>query len=179
MWAWVGVFLAASFQFDPGGLASMTLARWITVAAIAMGALGCVGGGLLADRIGRTTLTSAAMAVSGTCALLVGFVFGANPWLVAIVCMIWGLTVVADSAQFSASVIELSDPELVGTMLTVQTSIGFLITFITIQATPFLVDVIGWRYGFAYLALGPLLGTLAMLRLRRLSAADRLAGGRK
>ncbi len=157
----------------------MTLSRWITVAAIAMGALGCVGGGLLADRIGRTTLTSAAMAVSGACALLVGFVFGADPWLVSIVCIIWGLTVVADSAQFSASVIELSEPELVGTMLTVQTSIGFLITFITIQATPFLVDVIGWRYGFAYLALGPLLGILAMLRLRRLPAADRLAGGRK
>jgi len=179
MWAWVGVFLAASFQFDPGGSAAMTLARWITVAAIAMGALGCVAGGLLADRIGRTTLTAAAMAVSGICALLVGFAFGADPWLVSIICMIWSQTVVADSAQFSASVIELSEPELVGTMLTVQTSIGFLITFITIQATPFLVDVIGWRFGFAYLALGPLFGMLAMLRLRRLPAASRLANGRK
>ncbi|MGI9382633.1 MAG: MFS transporter, partial [Methyloligellaceae bacterium] len=153
-------------------------AKLATFAAVAIGALGCLFGGLLADRIGRTVLTSGAMAISGTCALLVGFLFGAPPWLLAAVCLVWGLTAVADSAQFSASVIELSDPELVGTMLTVQTSIGFLITFITIQATPYLVDVIGWEYGFAYLALGPALGIVAMVRLRAMPEARALAGGR-
>ncbi|MGI9382482.1 MAG: MFS transporter [Methyloligellaceae bacterium] len=178
MWGWVGAFLAASFAVNPGSAGAAVWAKLATFAAVAIGALGCLLGGLLADRIGRTVLTSGAMAVSGACALLVGFLFGASPWLLTLVCLIWGLAAVADSAQFSASVIELSEPELVGTMLTVQTCIGFLITFVTIQATPYLVEIVGWRYGFAYLALGPALGIAAMLRLGASPAARRLAGGR-
>jgi MFS family permease len=108
----------------------------------------------------------------------VGFLFGGAPWLLLTVCLIWGISVIADSAQFSASITELSDKEHVGTMLTLQTCMGFLLTLITIQLMPLLVDAVGWRYAFAALAVGPLLGVVAMARLRRHPDAKRLAGGR-
>ena len=179
MWSWVGLFLAASFAEVPGLSNAEQLAQLATFAAVGAGAIGCLAGGLFADRLGRTTLTSAAMAVSGGCALIVGFFFGANPWLLTAICVVWGIAAVADSAQFSASIMELSKPELIGTMLTVQTSIGFLLSIVTIQLTPFIVDLTGWRYGFAYLAIGPAIGIMAMLRLRQLPDALKLAGGRR
>jgi len=179
MWSWVGLFLAASFAETPGLSDPEQLAKLATFAAVGAGAIGCLAGGFLADRLGRTTLTSAAMALSGGCALIVGFFFGANPWLLTAICVVWGIVAIADSAQFSASIMELSKPELIGTMLTVQTSIGFLLTIVTIQLTPVVVDLIGWRYGFAYLAIGPAIGIMAMLRLRQLPEALKLAGGRR
>ena len=179
MWAWVGVFLHASFAqtLEPGisGLA----AKLATFATVGIGALGCLAGGLFADRMGRTTLTMLAMAVSGTCAATIGLLYGASPWLVTLVCLIWGLSIVADSAQFSASIAELSDRQLVGTMLTVQTAVGFTLTLITIHLMPLWVDGLGWRWAFAPLAIGPFLGVWAMARLRAHPDAVRLAGGRR
>jgi len=180
MWAWIGVFLDASFRLT---LADATRAPvWAalaTFATVGIGAAGCIGGGLLADRWGRTTVTMAAMAISGSCALLVGFLFGGNPVLLVLLCLVWGVSIVADSAQFSASVAELSERPLVGTMLTVQTSMGFLLTLITIQLIPALVDTVGWRYAFAFLAIGPFIGVVAMGRLRAHPDAAKLAGGRR
>ena len=180
MWAWLGVFLDASFR---AAMAAETAAFWARAATFAViglgGALGCVGGGLLADRIGRTTLTMAAMTISGACALTVGFLFGAEPWLLFTLCLIWGIAVIADSAQFSAAIAELSPPEFVGTMLTVQTSAGFLLTLITIHLMPPLVEAVGWRFAFAALAIGPALGVWSMSRLRRHADAGRIAGGLK
>ena len=121
----------------------------------------------------------AAMAVSGACCVLAGFLFGAEPWLLAALCLVWGVAVVADSAQFSSSVIELSDRELTGTMVTVQTCVGFSITLVTIHLIPTLVDLVTWRYAFAFLAIGPFLGVLAMGRLRRHPESFRLAGGNR
>ena len=92
---------------------------------------------------------------------------------------VWGASVVADSAQFSACVTELGDPRYMGTALTVQTCLGFLLTTVSIQLIPLLVESIGWRYAFAALAPGPALGTLAMLRLRRLPEASKIAQGRR
>jgi MFS family permease len=180
MWAWIGVFLDASFRLtlDDAGQAPVWAAL-ATFATVGTGAAGCIGGGLLADRWGRTTVTMAAMAVSGTCALLVGFLFGGNPLLLVLLCLVWGATIVADSAQFSASVAELSERQLVGTMLTVQTSMGFLLTLLTIQLIPMLVDAVGWRYAFAFLAIGPFIGVAAMGRLRAHPDAAKLAGGRR
>jgi MFS family permease len=180
MWAWIGVFLNASFvRSMADGTAAATYAALATFAIISAGGAGCVLGGLFADRMGRTTLTILAMAVSGTCALVVGFLFGGNPaWLVAL-CIVWGFAVVADSPQFSASVAELSDRNLVGTMLTVQTSMGFLLTLATIHMIPWLVETVTWRYAFAVLALGPLVGVVAMARLRAHPDAVKLANGRK
>ena len=179
MWAWIGLFLNASFAVNPASASAPFLAKLITFATIGVGALGCLFGGLFADRLGRTTLTMGAMAISGSCAIAIGFVFGASPWLVAAICLVWGVTIVADSAQFSASVMELADPWLVGTMVTVQTSVGFLLTTVTISLIPPLVDVVGWRFAFASLAIGPFLGIWAMGRLRAHPEAVRLAGGNR
>jgi MFS family permease len=179
MWAWVGVFLHASFAQTLAPEVAPTAARLATFATVGIGALGCLAGGVFADRLGRTTLTMLAMAVSGACAATVGLLYGAAPWLLTLVCLIWGVAIVADSAQFSASVVELSKRHLVGTMLTVQTALGFTLTLITIHLMPLWVDWLDWRYAFLPLAIGPFLGVWAMARLRAHPDAARLAGGRR
>jgi MFS family permease len=179
MWAWIVVFLDASFRMV---LADDDAALWAKLAAfatVAIGAVGCLIGGAIADRWGRTTLTIGAMIMSGACALVVGSLFGGDPVLITVICLVWGIAVIADSAQFSASVSELSDPNLVGTMLTVQTSIGFLLTLLTIHLLPLIADALGWRYAFMVLAIGPFLGAWAMARLRAHPDATKLAGGRR
>ncbi len=179
MWAWIAVFFDASFRLSMGAETAGLMAALGTVAVIGIGAAGCVLGGIAADRVGRTTVTMAALAVSGGCCLGVGFLFGGPPVALVALCLVWGVAIVADSAQFSASVAELSDRSLVGTALTVQTSVGFMLTLATIHLIPWLVALVGWRYAFAFLALGPALGILAMARLRAHPDAARLAGGRR
>ena len=179
MWAWIGVFLAASFAQDPGGDTAPLLARLATFATVGIGAPGCLLGGVLADRLGRTTLTIGAMAISGACAATVGFLFAGPAWALLALCLVWGVAIVADSAQFSAGIAELADPRLVGTMLTLQTALGFTLTLLTIHLMPLFVDMLGWRYAFAPLAAGPLFGVVAMARLRAHPASEKLAGGRR
>ncbi len=180
MWAWLIVFLNASFAINPGGSSAPVWASFMTFATIGVGgALGCLAGGVIADRWGRTLLTSAAMTLSGACAIAIGFLFGGSPVLLILVCTIWGFAVIADSAQFSASVAELAEPDLVGTMLTAQTCGGFLLTLVTIQLVPWVVDLVGWHYAFMFLAIGPAAGVIAMLRLRAHPDARKLAGGRR
>lgn len=180
MWAWIGVFLDASFRlsYDDPSQASFHAAL-ATFATIGVGALGCIAGGLLADRLGRTKLTIAAMSVSGTCALVVGHLYGRSPGLLVALCLVWGISIVADSPQFSASVSELSARPLVGTMLTMQTSLGFLLTLLTIHLVPYAVGLGGWSFAFALLAVGPFAGVLAMWRLRRHPDAVKLANGHR
>jgi len=180
MWGWIGVFLHASFSASMGETdAAATYAALASFAVVGAGAAGCLAGGIFADRLGRTTITIAAMAVSGACSLLVGFLFAGDPWLLVSLCLIWGVAVVADSAQFSSSVIELSDPSHAGTMVTVQVCVGFLLTMVTLHLMPPVVAIVGWRYAFAVLAVGPLLGVVAMARLRAHPDASRLAAGRR
>jgi len=143
-----------------------------------VGGIGSVTAGAFADRIGRTIVTSVSLAVSGACALIVGFFFG-SPLVLTIITIIWGIAVVADSAQFSTAVTELTDPRYVGTALTLQTSMGFLLTMFTIRMIPPLVDRVGWEYGFMILALGPIFGLISMLRLRAHPEAVRMASGRR
>ena len=179
MWAWVGVFLQASFALTlPPAIAS-TSAKLAAFATIASGAIGCVGAGFLADRLGRTTLTIVAMAVSGSCAASIGLLFGGSAWPLIAVCIVWGISIVADSAQFSASVAELSEPSRVGTMLTLQTALGFTLTLVTIYLVPHWVDAMGWRYAFVPLSIGPAIGVFAMARLRAHPRSIQLAGGRR
>ena len=175
MWAWIGAFLNSSFATRGLG---PTYAKIVTFAVIGSGSLGCWAGGWVADRLGRTTITMAAMAVSGTCAVTSGLLYGADWRLTTAICLVWGIAVVADSAQFSSSVIELSDSAHVGTMLTIQTCAGFLLTLVTIHLIPLLVDAVGWRWAFAALSPGPFLGVAAMALLRHRPEAARLAGGR-
>ena len=179
MWAWIGVFLVASFRATLGSSADAdTLAALATFVVMGSGALGCVAGGVLADRYGRTTITILAMALSGSCALIAGFLFGGAIWPLFALCVVWGVSVVADSPQFSASTAELSEPGYVGTMLTVQTSMGFLLTLVTIHLIPVVVDLVGWKFAFVILVPGPVIGIVAMWRLRNSPDAARLAGGR-
>jgi hypothetical protein len=131
----------------------------------------------LADRLGRTTITIAALAVSGSCALLTGWLFGAEPALLVPLCLLWGLAVSPDSAQFSAAASELSQREYIGTALTLQTCLGFLLTLVTIRFVPTLESWAGWGWAFAALAIGPAIGIWAMASLRRWLAPTR-SGGR-
>jgi MFS family permease len=175
MWAWVPIFLLASFK--TAGIA----AQWASLAAfavIAAGGIGSLIAGKLADQFGRTLLTIVSLTISGACAFIVGFLFGGNPFLLIAICLIWGFSVVADSAQFSACITELSPREYIGTALTLQTSLGFLLTLLTIRLIPTLERLVGWHWAFAFLALGPLVGIWAMLALRRSPAATRLASGK-
>jgi MFS family permease len=134
-------------------------------------------GGILADRWGRTKTTMLMMITSGACALLVGFLFGSSPWLLLLLGLVWGFTIVADSAQFSTMVTELADQAYVGTALTLQLAAGFTITVVTIWLIPLMQDTFGWTWAFALLAPGPALGVLVMLRLKSLPEAGRIAGG--
>ena len=122
MWAWIPVMIRASMSAQHLTSIPPEVASFLVIGC---GAIGCVIGGLLADKLGRTLVTSWAMAISGTCCLVIGFLFGGNPFLLLLVAAIWGASVIADSAQFSACVTELGDPQYVGTALTIQTCLGF------------------------------------------------------
>jgi MFS family permease len=176
MWIWIPVMIRASLATRNGDPQLAELGSFLVIGA---GAIGCVVAGLIADRIGRTMVTSWAMAISGSCCLVIGFLYGGNPFLLLLVAAIWGATVVADSAQFSSCVTELGDPQYIGTALTIQMCIGFLLTSVSIELIPKMVDAIGWRYAFMILAPGPFLGVVAMLRLRGLPEALKIAHGRR
>lgn len=178
MWSWIGTFIAASLAIRYGERPPLK-AQVATFCIIAAGAAGAFVGGLAADRYGRTVVTSLSMVVSGCCAVLIGLSFGGSEALILSIGLVWGVSVIADSAQFSAAVAELSDSSLRGTMLTIQTSAGFLLTLFSIHLIPYAVDFLGWRYAFGLLAIGPFLGTLAMLALRRAPESSALARGRR
>ncbi len=174
MWTWTAAFLAASAAAAGFGDGWVPVA---TFAIIAVGGIGAWVAGLVADRRGRTLTAGASMAVSGSIALLTPLLFGLHPALVVGAFLVWGLAVVADSAQFSTMVTETADDETRGTALTLQTALGFLLTLVTIRGVPIIAEAIGWRWAFPWLALGPVLGVAAMVRLRRSPEAARLAGG--
>jgi len=168
MWTWAPVMIRASVAASGG---SAFFAEIVSFVVIGSGAIGCVIAGLVADRVGRPIVASVAMAISGACCLAVGFLFGGSPTLLLLMAVVWGATVVADSAQFSAAVTELADPRYLGTALTIQTCIGFLITTASIRLLPWFIDTLSWRYAFAPLALGPALGIIAMMRLQGMRRA--------
>lgn len=175
MWTWVPALLMASYEHAGIGLDAARLASF---GVIAIGSLGCVLAGILADRVGRTVTVMCSLAISGSCALVVGLFF-ATPFVVTTICLVWGFAVVADSAQFSAAISELTDRRYVGTALTMQTSLGFLLTLVTIQIIPMLTELLGWKYVFTVLAIGPAFGIWSMLRLRLLPEARLMASGRR
>jgi MFS family permease len=175
MWAWIAVFLGASFKLT--GLSDVWGSA-VAFAVISMGGLGSLLAGQLADRVGRTTVTILSLVISGACCLIAGLLFGGNPVLLTCVCLVWGFAIVADSAQFSAAISELCRREYTGTALTLQTSLGFLLTLVTIRLTPALERAVGWHWAFAFLAIGPVVGIWAMVTLRGLPQARQLAGGK-
>jgi MFS family permease len=166
MWTWAPVMIRTSLAASG---APRVWAESASFLVIGCGAAGCVVAGLIADRIGRPIVAASAMAMSGACCIVIGFLYGGSPLALLLVAAVWGATVVADSAQFSACVTEFGDPRYLGTALTLQTCIGFLITTVSIRLMPILADAVTWRYAFIALAPGPLLGILAMMRLKAIS----------
>ena len=175
MWTWVPMFLIVSYAAAGWSTLSARLAGF---AVIAVGAFGSLVAGLLADRFGRTRVTVVSLILSGACTLCAG-IFFSSPGFLTVLCLLWGFTVVADSGQFSAAVSELTDPRYVGTALTVQTTLGFLLTLVSIRIIPPLVEIIGWEWAFVALAPGPVFGIWSMLKLRRMPEATRMASGNR
>lgn len=166
MWTWLPVFLAASFASALPQVSSATIA-FSSFASIGIaGAVGCVLGGLVADKLGRSRLTVLSLGVSGACSVIIGFTFGQALWLTLLVAVIWGMSVISDSAQFSAAVTEFADAPYLGTALTFQMCIGFLITIFSINLIPIVQSIIGWEWVFAVLSIGPVLGLISMTKFR-------------
>ena len=172
MWAWFLLFFRSVTSGDGRG------AAFATFSVIAVGSIGCVVGGVLGDRWGRTRTTASMMALSAGCSVLIGLLAGTSTALVLLVGLVWGFAVVGDSAQFSTMVTELANQAYVGTALTLQLAIGFTLTVATIWFVPMWEESFGWKWAFAFLAPGPILGVFAMLRLKRLPEAVSIAGGR-
>jgi MFS family permease len=163
-WTWIPAFLAAS-AVASGATTDQSVVSLLAFATIAVGGIGCIWGGRIADRIGRERFVIIALASSGGCSLLIGLTFGRGWWLLAPVALAWGFFVVADSAQFSVLVTESVPSHAVGTALMIQTSLGFLLTTLTIQMVPPVVEALGWAWAFPLLALGPIAGIAAIRRL--------------
>jgi MFS family permease len=166
MWTWVATFatasLAAARVADP-----MQSGSVVAFVAIVSGTIGCVLAGWLGDRVGKARVAAAAMAVSAICCALTPAAFGASEAVLIALVSIWGFSVVADSAQFSALVAQFTERDHVGTALTVQTCLGFLLTIVTIRLVPVLAESLGWRWAFLLLTPGPLVGIVALRPLLR------------
>jgi MFS family permease len=175
MWTWVPPMLYESFMEAGHAPAAGRLAGF---SVIAIGCVSCVVAGWYADRAGRTRTAIISLAISGTCCLFAGHL-GGSPFLMLSVCLIWGALVISDSAQYSASITELCDPELVGTALTIQTCAGFLLTTVTIRLLPLIETHTGSGVAFSLLSLGPAFGIWHMFRLRRMPEAIKMAGGNR
>jgi MFS family permease len=171
VWAWAPTFLAASAAAAGDPLSRTSVGVVAFVALGLCGALGCLVAGWVGDRFGRARAATGAMVLSGCCCLLAAVVFGGPTWLVVLLLLVWGASVIADSAMFSACLGTVVDPRYVGTALTLQTALGFLLTVVTIQLVPVVASEAGWPWAVAMLGAGPLLGALAMIRLTPLLPA--------
>jgi MFS family permease len=169
MWAWIGAAMTASFAVSRATADAVWLGRVVAFCAIGVGGVSCAVAGKVADRIGRAELTLIAMAISGACAVASGLAFGGPVWLSFAIAVLWGASVVPDSAQFSALVADASPPALAGSFMTLQTALGFALTCVTVQVTPVLAGAVGWPWVLALLGAGPAFGIIAMLRLRALA----------
>ena len=178
MWVWVPVFLRESYlgaypSSDPMGFVSVGAFLVFLFGAVATGV-----GGRIADSCGRTVFTGGILGLSGLISLVIGFFFE-YPYLALTVAVAWGVVVIPDSPQYSAMVAELAEEGYVGTALTLQMALGFLLTIFSIRMVPWYVGMVKWRYGFTILGVGPLVGIASMYFLRRHPDSVRIAGGRK
>ena len=182
MWTWIPLFLLAAYsQADRTlwlGRQPELAAALMAFAVIAAGGPGSLLAGLLADRWGRSRTTMLSLFISGACALAVGVFYEGHPILLTAIALIWGFAIVADSAQYSAAISELSRHEYMGTALTLQTSMGFLLTLASIRLVPLVAGWVGWQWAFLFLVPGPLVGLWAMGNLKRSPLSAKLAGGR-
>jgi MFS family permease len=183
MWTWIPLFLAFAYASAPtqslfGRVGPERSAAFVAFLAIALGGPGSLLAGWVADAWGRSRTTIASMTISGACAAVIGWLATGHPYLVTVVALVWGFAIVADSAQFSSAVSELGHGEYMGTLLTTQTSMGFLLTLASIRLIPGAVSLVGWHWAFATLVIGPVFGIVSMWKLLRSPEAAKLAGGR-
>lgn len=164
VWTLVAVYFSQFFAARAG--AGEAVGSLVGFATIAIGGVGCVLAGRWADRLGRERVAAWAMVVSGTCSLIMGWLMTAPTAVVVTLSLIWGFAIVADSAQFSALVTEVAPRHAVGTALTLQTSLGFALTAVSIWLTIAIAERLGWGPAFSLLAVGPVFGIGAMVRLR-------------
>jgi len=167
MWSWIGVALAISFSHQMDGEQAAQFAKLMAFIIIAAGALSCGVAGWVADRIGKAELTIIAMAVSGISALLFAVTFGGSVWITVVISIIWGISIIPDSAQFSVLVADHAQGDQAGSLLTFQTALGFALTIATVQLTPMVAAAVGWPVMMGLLALGPLFGIVCMWGLRQ------------
>ncbi len=179
MWAWISTYLLAVFGSRSLAGDSLGLAGLIAFLVFVAGGIGSFAAGWFAERWGRCLVTSAAMFLSGGIALFIGFIDADLGWLIVVAALVWGVFVIADSAQFSTGMTELSEEAYRGTALTFQTGLGFLLTIVTIRLVPLIEAAAGWGWAFAFLAIGPAAGIAAMMRLRALPESRRMAMGRR
>jgi MFS family permease len=165
-WAWVAVVATGSYALagatEPGSLGKLT-----AFAAIALGGLACVPAGWCADRLGRARVAMFCLTISGSAALASAALYGGPVWLMMVVLLVWGAAIVPDSGLYSTLVADAAPPERAGSLLTVQTATGFLLTAFTVQAAPALAAIIGWPWVLAIMSIGPAAGIRAMHLLIR------------
>jgi MFS family permease len=167
VWTWIAVFASAALTVSSGSTPTSSAGSAVAFVTIASGAIGSVVAGIFADRVGKVRIAAWAMLVSGACCGVAGFAYRAPAPALFLFAAIWGVAVVADSAQLSALVAQYSPRDHVGTALTVQTCAGFLLTMASIRLLPVLAQSIGWQWVFVCLMPGPFLGALALRGLPR------------
>ena len=180
MWTWIPTFLYLSWNNYFTGqslLAYSTIAAFVSIGLA--GIIGAVAGGHIADKIGRTAETAGSMFISGMCSVIIGLTYGDVPAITFAIAFIWGITVISDSAQFSTAVTELASSEYVGSALTLQMAVGFLLTVGSIDLIGYIVPVVGWKFAFSLLSIGPFIGIISMLRLRKRPDSVLMASGRR
>lgn len=166
MWAWIAAAATASYAVNMDRSNAESLAKLTAFLAIALGGVVCILAGAMADRVGKAEVAIAALAISGSAAILTAASFGGPVWITFVLILIWGIAVIPDSAQFSAIVADNTPPHLVGSLLTFQTALGFGLTIVTVHVTPMLAEAFGWPSVLAAMAIGPAIGIVAMLPLR-------------
>ncbi|MEM7544853.1 MAG: MFS transporter [Pseudomonadota bacterium] len=172
MWGWISVAAAAGFAAHMDSASATQLAALTAFIAISTGALTCAPAGWMADRIGKAQVSSGAMALSGSAAILAALAHGGPVWLSFILIVIWGAMVIPDSAQFSAMIADAAPPEIAGSLMTMQTALGFSLTIFTVQLTPLVADMFGWPLTLCLMAIGPGLGIMALRPILRRGDQD-------
>jgi len=178
MWVWVPVFLRESYLGTYPGSDPMLFVSVGVFLVFLFGAVATGLGGRIADSWGRTAFTGIILVLSGLVSLVIGL-FLDSPYVALVIAVAWGTLVIPDSPQYSSMVSELAEAEYVGTALTLQMALGFLLTIFSIRVVPWFVGLAGWRYGFTILGIGPLFGIVSMYLLRRHPNSVRIAGGKR
>ena len=156
VWAFIPLLLT---RYDEMYHQPLNVSRWSFI-FIAAGSLGCIGGGFVSKKMGSAAVAFFQLLSSGVCCLLAPLMFNTPPPIFLGFLVFWGVVIVGDSPQFSALTAQTAPRDLVGSALTIVTSIGFFITIISIQFINFLLAWVPIQSVFLFLASGPVVGLI-------------------